>query len=79
MLGLRHDRLVLTMRANLDVLDQAFHGSGPIDVENDIFRVHNPLDITDVTLTCVLLAALDSPANGPGRCCSWRQTSDRLA
>ena len=24
-------------------------GPGPVDVENDLFRVHNPLDITDVT------------------------------
>ena len=29
-----------------------------VDVENDMFRVHNPLDITDVAPTPVLLAAL---------------------
>jgi alkanesulfonate monooxygenase SsuD/methylene tetrahydromethanopterin reductase-like flavin-dependent oxidoreductase (luciferase family) len=29
-----------------------------VDVENDLFRVHNPLDITDITPTPVLLAAL---------------------
>ena len=29
-----------------------------VDVENDMFRVHNPLDITDVTPTPVLIAAL---------------------
>jgi alkanesulfonate monooxygenase SsuD/methylene tetrahydromethanopterin reductase-like flavin-dependent oxidoreductase (luciferase family) len=29
-----------------------------VDVENDEFRVHNPMDITDVTPTPVLIAAL---------------------
>jgi F420-dependent oxidoreductase-like protein len=46
------------MRAHLDVLQQAFRGPGMVDVENGLFRVHNPLDITDVTPTPVLLAAL---------------------
>jgi F420-dependent oxidoreductase-like protein len=46
------------MRAYLDVLDQALRGPGPVDVENETFRVHNPLDITDVTPTPVMLAAL---------------------
>jgi F420-dependent oxidoreductase-like protein len=46
------------MRAHLDVLDQALRGDGPVDVENELFRVHNPLDITDLRPTPVLLAAL---------------------
>jgi F420-dependent oxidoreductase-like protein len=58
MLGLPYERPVVTMRSYLDVLDQAFSGPGPVDVENQLFRVHNPLDITDVTPTPVLLAAL---------------------
>jgi F420-dependent oxidoreductase-like protein len=58
MLGLPYERPVATMRAHLDVLQQAFSGPGTVDVENDLFRVHNPLDITDVTPTPVLLAAL---------------------
>ena len=58
MLGLPYERPALTMRSHLDVLDQALAGPGPVDVENDLFRVHNPLDITDVTPTPVLLAAL---------------------
>ena len=29
-----------------------------VDVENELFRVHNPLDITDKATTPVLLAAL---------------------
>jgi F420-dependent oxidoreductase-like protein len=58
MLGLPYERLAPTLRAYLDVLDPALAGPGPVDVENDVFRVHNPLDITDVTPTPVLLAAL---------------------
>jgi F420-dependent oxidoreductase-like protein len=58
MLGLPYERPVATMAATLDVLDQALAGPGTVDVENDFFSVHNPLDITDVTPTPVLLAAL---------------------
>jgi F420-dependent oxidoreductase-like protein len=58
MLGLPYERPAATMRAYLDVLDAAFAGPGPVDVENDLFTVHNPLDITDVTPNPVLLAAL---------------------
>jgi F420-dependent oxidoreductase-like protein len=58
MLGLPYERLVATMRAYIDVLEQALYGPGVVDVENDLFRVHNPLDITDVTPTPILLAAL---------------------
>src|SRR5262245_2903592 len=58
MLGLPYAKPVATMRSYLDVLDVALAGPGPIDVENEMFRVHNPLDITDVRPTPVLLAAL---------------------
>jgi F420-dependent oxidoreductase-like protein len=58
MLGLPYERPLRTMRCYLDVLDQAFAGPGPVDVENEMFRVHNPLDITDITPTPLLLAAL---------------------
>jgi F420-dependent oxidoreductase-like protein len=58
MLGLAYERPVETMRAYLDVLDQALAGPAQVDVENAFFRVHNPLDITDVAPTPVLLAAL---------------------
>jgi F420-dependent oxidoreductase-like protein len=57
MLGLPYERPALTMRAYLDVLDQALRAPGPVDVENELFRVHNPLDITDAP-TPVMLAAL---------------------
>lgn len=58
MLGLPYERPAATMRAHLDVLDAALAGPGPVDVENELFRVHNPLDITDVAPTPVLIAAL---------------------
>jgi F420-dependent oxidoreductase-like protein len=58
MLGLPYQHPVATMRAYLDVLDRALAGPGAVDVENDEFRVHNPLDITTITPTPVLLAAL---------------------
>jgi F420-dependent oxidoreductase-like protein len=58
MLGLPYEKPVATMRAHLQVLTKAFSGPGTVDVENDFFRVHQPLDITDVAPTPVLIAAL---------------------
>jgi F420-dependent oxidoreductase-like protein len=58
MLGLAYERPAATMRSYLEVLEQAFAGPGVVNVENELFRVHNPLDITDVTPTPVLIAAL---------------------
>ena len=58
MLGLPYERPAATLRAHLDVLDQAFAGPGTVDVDNELFQVHNPLDITDIAPTPVLLAAL---------------------
>jgi F420-dependent oxidoreductase-like protein len=57
MLGLPYERPARMMRAYLDVLEPALRGPGPVDVENDQFRVHNPLDVTDLP-TPVMLAAL---------------------
>jgi F420-dependent oxidoreductase-like protein len=58
MLGLPYERPAHLMRNYLEVLNAAFAGPGAVDVENDSFRVHNPLDITDVTPTPILVAAL---------------------
>ena len=58
MLGLAYERPLVTMRCYLDVVQAALSGPGPVDVENELFRVHNPLDVTDVGPTPVLLAAL---------------------
>ena len=58
MLGLPYERPLAFLRDYLDVLEPALRGPGTVDVENEHFRVHNPLDITDITTTSVLLAAL---------------------
>jgi len=58
MLGLPYERPAHLVRNYLEVLNAAFAGPGPVDVENDDFRVHNPLDVTDITPTPILLAAL---------------------
>ncbi len=57
MLGLPYDRPARQVENYLEVLNAALPGPGPVDVENDEFRVHNPLAITDIP-TPVLLAAL---------------------
>ena len=46
------------MRDYLDVLDAAFAGPGAVAVDNDSFRVHSPVDVTDAFEMPVLLAAL---------------------
>jgi F420-dependent oxidoreductase-like protein len=58
MLGLPYGRPAATMRSYLDVLDPALAGPGMVDVENEMFRVHNPMDITDIGPTSVMIAAL---------------------
>ena len=58
MLGLPYERAATTMRCYLDVLDQALRGPGMVDVENELFTIHNPLDITDIAPTPVMIAAL---------------------
>ncbi len=58
MLGLPYEKPARLVRSYLEVLNAAFAGPGPVDVENDHYRVHNPLDITDITPTPILVAAL---------------------
>ena len=58
MLGLSYERPLATMRAYLDVLDQALAGPGTVEVDNELFTIDQPLDITDITPTPILLAAL---------------------
>lgn len=57
MLGLPYEHPARTMRAYLDVLGPALQGPGQVDVENALFRVHTPLDVTDLA-TPMMLAAL---------------------
>ena len=58
MLGLPYERPARQMRGYLEVLNAALRGPGPVDVENDGYRVHSPMDVTDWGPNPVLLAAL---------------------
>jgi F420-dependent oxidoreductase-like protein len=58
MLGLAYDRPAALTRDYLEVLDAALRGPGPVDVDNESFRVHNPVDLAPVTPMPVLVAAL---------------------
>ena len=58
MLGLVYDRPARQVRDYLEVLNVALAGPGRVDVENDSYRVHNDIDVTDIAPTPVLVAAL---------------------
>ena len=57
MLGLPYEAPAKLVADYLDVFDAMFDGPNPVDVENDHFRIHNPLDVTDLPVP-VFLAAL---------------------
>jgi F420-dependent oxidoreductase-like protein len=57
-LGLAYDRPARLVRDYLEVLNTAFAGPGPVDVENDTYRVHSPMDVADPGSVPILLAAL---------------------
>jgi F420-dependent oxidoreductase-like protein len=57
-LGLPYERPARLMRNYLEVLEPALRGPGMVDVENDAFRVHSPMDVSDWGPNRVLLAAL---------------------
>ena len=58
MLGIPYERPAQQMRNYLQVLNAALRGPGSVDVENDGYRVHSPIDVTDWGPNPVLLAAL---------------------
>ncbi len=58
MLGLPYDKPAKYTRDYLEVLNAARDLPGSIDVENDTFEVHNPLDIAPVAPMPMLVAAL---------------------
>lgn len=58
MLGIPYERPAVQMRHYLEVLNAALRGDAQVDVENQHFRVHSPMDVTDRDRTSVLLAAL---------------------
>ena len=57
-LGLPYERPAHLVRNYLDVLSAALAGPGTVDVENEVYRVHSPMNVTDITPTPILLAAL---------------------
>jgi len=57
-LGLPYERPAHLMRQYLQVLNTALAGPDKVDVENDLFTVHSPLDVCDPVETPVLIAAL---------------------
>ena len=57
-LGLPYEQPARLVRDYLDVLDAAFAGPGAVAVDNDNYRVHSPVDVTDAFEMPVLLAAL---------------------
>jgi F420-dependent oxidoreductase-like protein len=57
-LGLPYERPARLMCDYLQVLDAIFAGPGQVDVENEGFRVHTPVDVVDATPMPVLIAAL---------------------
>jgi F420-dependent oxidoreductase-like protein len=57
-LGLPYDRPAHLLRDYLDVLEVSLVGAGPVDIENQSYRVHGTVDVTDAYKTPVLLAAL---------------------
>ncbi|BBZ41524.1 LLM class F420-dependent oxidoreductase [Mycobacterium conspicuum] len=58
MLGLAYERPAAYTRNYLEVLSAAVTGATSVDVENDEFRVHNPLDLEPVSPLPVLVSAL---------------------
>lgn len=57
-LGLPFERPAREMRNYLEVLNAALDGPGQVDVENDGYRVHSPMDVTDWSPNPVVIAAL---------------------
>lgn len=58
MVGLPYERPAALMSDYLDVLEAVMGGPGNVDVENETFRIHNPMHVTDQPRMQVLLAAL---------------------
>jgi F420-dependent oxidoreductase-like protein len=57
-LGLSYDKPARLVRDYLEVLNAACSGPGQVDVENDTYRVHSPIDVSDHAPLPLLLAAL---------------------
>ena len=57
-LGLPYERPAHLMRNYLEVINAAFTGPGPVDTENDTYRVHSPMDVAEPMPMPILIAAL---------------------
>jgi len=57
-LGLPYDRPARLVADYLDVLGAAFAGPGTVDVDNESYCVHSPIEVTDTFEVPVLLSAL---------------------
>jgi F420-dependent oxidoreductase-like protein len=57
-LGLPYERPAALMRDYLAVVQKAFAGPGQVDVENDAFNVHSPIDVVDAAPMPVVISAL---------------------
>jgi F420-dependent oxidoreductase-like protein len=57
-LGLSYNRPAGLVSDYLQVLNAAFTGPGSVDVENDTYRVHSPIDVAQLMPMPVVLAAL---------------------
>lgn len=57
-LGLAYDRPARLMGDYLDVLNASFAGPGTVDVDNESYCVHSPVDVTDAYGVPILLSAL---------------------
>ncbi len=57
-LGLPYDRPARLMGDYLDVLGAAFAGPGSVDVDNENYCVHSPVDVTDGFEMPILMSAL---------------------
>ena len=57
-LGLPYERPAHLMRDYLEVVAAAFAGPGPVDAENDTYRVHSPMDVAEAVPMPILIAAL---------------------
>ena len=55
--GLPYERPAHVVREYLEVMNATFAGPGQVDVENELFRVHAPNDVTDLPVP-VMVAAL---------------------
>ncbi|HKA16258.1 MAG TPA: LLM class F420-dependent oxidoreductase [Myxococcota bacterium] len=57
-LGLPYERPAALVRDYLQVLNAAFAGPGPVEIENANYCVHSPIDVVDAAPMPILIAAL---------------------